>query len=212
MELLPAFKEWSSAMAEILSMVSTLPDKVELKDVDFMFSATSGDNLYCHVIINGRREARITFEGVHTNLEAIREWFERILSPYYRGEICPEFIDIRSNGERARLMIAHSGFEDLLSRTGTKYHVPASLFAIHYRGDSKIRLWCFCETQQFVTRFYEAIMQSLDNYGDLLNDRSRWPSHSDFMSRENLSPVEKMRKEFSSKTVNKVIYCEKLIH
>lgn len=205
MEILPDFREWSAAAAKLFSAVESLPDSIPLEDVDFHFIPPEGSRIRCEVIINGKTTSHISFEGRYFSPKALADWFERILHPIQDREICPEFLDIHCNGERARLIIVHSGWETIIGNNGKGIHGQASLFAIHYRGENKVRLWCFCETRQFVARLYLAIINALDSYSDFFNNKSIWPSHSDFQRRVPLSAVEQIKQYLLSNSVKGIL-------
>ena len=210
MEILPSFKEWSAAMADMFTEIGSLPKNIALKDVDFRFVTHTGNKLFCLVTINGKDEASISFDGRFSPLEELRMWFERVLVPISNGERCPEIVDIHSGSERARLLMIHGGFEDVPGIDGCMHGVPASLFAIHYLGEKEVRTWCFCQTQQLITRFYSAIVNALNDHEELFNNPSLWFSHADFQTRKKLSQVERIRYNFQSNTVKKYLLCEKL--
>lgn len=196
-------------MADMLSQIESLNDTLAISDIDFKFVIHSDNQLFCIIIVDQEPVAEIAFDGNRSPMEGLKNWFERILLPFYYGERCPEFIDIYSNGGRARLIMAHSGWETVTNgKDGKAYHVPTSLFAIHYKGDSSVRIWCFCQTQQFVERFYRAITNALEAYQDLFNDVSFWHFHTNYSRRARLLPAAEIKQEMESRIFKLIMLSE----
>lgn len=211
MEILLAFREWSSAMADLFSHLSTLPESVSLHDIDFTFSCPQGNRIFCNVIVDGKAVTDIAFEGRFFSATDLRMWLEKLIRPAVNNERCPEFMDIYCNGERARLLVAHSGNDTFLHECGMLVHTPTSLFAIQYKGENTVRFWGFCETSLFVTRLHSAFLEALESNEDFFNDRKRWPSHFDCTARYQLSPVERFKINLESKDIRIIQHlCENI--
>lgn len=94
-------------MADMLSQIESLNDTLAISDIDFKFVIHSDNQLFCIIIVDQEPVAEIAFDGNRSPMEGLKNWFERILLPFCYGERCPEFIDIYSNGGRARLIIVN---------------------------------------------------------------------------------------------------------